>query len=171
MPRSTASRCPTRSKELTIVTPSKKLKAGVFAADESLAKSKGQDAANLSAVGLTASKVVGRLGRQQGDKWPVRAGARTLQIELGTPLKIKVSLSDGHLISAGDHLSVTGTMVKGQSGNCLADEVDVTLKQPLSGPPQKVNAGGGKPAAAKSSKDKKEPAKTEADAEELPTKD
>ena len=62
---------PDKIKELTIVTPSKKLKAGVFAADESLAKSKGQDAANLSAVGLTASKVVGRLGRQQGDKWPV----------------------------------------------------------------------------------------------------
>jgi hypothetical protein len=155
--------------ELTVLGAGK-VKTGIFAADGSVEKSNGHEAAEVPVAGSQASKVVGRLGHVQGSKWPVRAGSRSLGIELSDQVKIKVTLNNAHLIASGDRITVQGRMVKGKSGSCVADQVEVTLSRLLSSPRKPAKALADKSSAAESAKDNDEPAKTESDNEEIAPK-
>jgi hypothetical protein len=118
---------------LAIVGASKTLKTGVFAADPSTVKSKSHDAADVPLAESQSSKVVGRLGRQQGDKWPVHAGVKNLEITLDNPVTITVAATDARMISSGDRITVKGHMAKGKSGTCMADDIRVTMGHILTG--------------------------------------
>ena len=96
-------------------------------------KPAGKSTASSAAVsGSEAAKIVGQLGHTQGNKWPVHVGDKSYPIELADDLKIKVALSNSHLISVGDKIVIHGQAIHGNQGACIADDVTVTLAQPLS---------------------------------------
>jgi hypothetical protein len=107
--------------ELTVVTASEENKPGIEA----------EAAAGDKAATRTA-KITGKLTACHGKKLTVHAGAHTLQVELTDSPKINVSFSDGSVISHGDKVEVQGQAVQNK-GVCTADDVKVTLAQPLNG--------------------------------------
>jgi len=86
------------------------------------------------------SPIIGQLGHTQADQWLVHVGEKSYRIQLADDLKIKVSLTNGHLISAGDKVVVHGEAVEGKPSTCIADDVQVTLTHPLSVKRKQVSA-------------------------------
>jgi hypothetical protein len=86
------------------------------------------------------AKIIGRLGKFHDNKWSLQAGGKTYQVELADNVKIHVKLNDGHLITSGDKVTIKGKMIRGKSGVCVAEDIKVTLAQPLSGPKKNPKA-------------------------------
>ncbi len=115
--------------ELTITSKVHKTAHSPASATKPAGKGEGAGAASLASE---SAKIVGQLGHTQGDKWLLHVGEKSYRIELADDLKIKVALSNGHLISAGDKIVIHGEAVPSKPGACIADDVKVTLAQPLS---------------------------------------
>ena len=82
-------------------------------------------------LGSESSQIVGQLGRTQQNEWLLHVGEKSYRIQLADDLTIKVALSNGHLISAGDKIVVHGEPIQGKPSACIADDVQVTLTHPL----------------------------------------
>jgi hypothetical protein len=115
--------------ELTITSKVPKAAHSPSSGTKPAGKGNASSAAPLAAE---SSKIIGQLGHAQENKWLVHVGEKSYRIELADDLKIKVSLFNGHMISAGDKIVIHGEAVHGKPGACIADDVKVTLAQPLS---------------------------------------
>lgn len=78
-----------------------------------------------------ASTVLGTLGRARENQWQIRVGEKNYPLQLAEDLKIKVALASVHLINAGDKIVVHGAPVPDKPGTCLANDIQVTMAQPL----------------------------------------
>lgn len=79
----------------------------------------------------TGRTVTGQLGHLHNNQWSVIAEGRTWHIELADDVKIKVAFTGSHFVKPGDKISVQGEMIHGKPGTCTANNVQVTLAQPL----------------------------------------
>jgi hypothetical protein len=130
-------------KELTIINPARGASRGTTPARKPAKKADGEGPAPKGPEPLP---VVGRLGPMHEHKWPVRVGAKTLQIQLADHAKIHVDMTGPparHLIGPGDKIVVEGQMIRNHPGPCMATGIHVTLSHPLTGPKSK-RAGGKK---------------------------
>ena len=94
--------------ELTITSKVHKTAHSPASATKPAGKGEGAGPASLASE---SAKIVGQLGHTQGDKWLLHVGEKSYRIELADDLKIKVALSNGHLISAGDKIVIHGEAV------------------------------------------------------------
>ena len=118
-------------KELHVIS----IHAGSHSSPASKPAAKLADAAAPAPEGAP-DKISGRLDKflEKDNKWSVHVGGKSVLFRLADSVKIKVTLSNGKRIRAGDTVTVQGKMVKGKQGSCVADDVKVTLAAPLTGP-------------------------------------
>ena len=88
----------------------------VYVRSQGPKKSEDEGAASTPAE---PQEVVGHLGPLHEHKWPVRAGTKTLQIQLADDVKIHVDITGPlarRLISAGDKIAVHGQIIRNKPG-------------------------------------------------------
>jgi hypothetical protein len=88
-----------RLSDLTVLAPVRKSKP----AGGAKAAAKGEEAGFAD-----PNRITGRLDKQQGNKWSVRMGAKTVEIEVADNAKITVMLANAKLVSVGDRVIVRG---------------------------------------------------------------
>jgi hypothetical protein len=115
--------------QLTIISKGRATAHAPASPSKPAGKGNGSSPATL---GSESSQIVGQLGRTQKNEWLLHVGEKSYRIQLADDLTIKVALSNGHLISAGDKIVVHGEAIQGKPSTCIADDVQATLTHPLS---------------------------------------
>lgn len=170
--------------DLSVVTPSKINKLGIFAdgvggdagIGDPLApgkSSKAKPAAAPLADGDLLStgqkvRIVAAISTCDGNKLTLSVGSRTIKAELADNPTIDVSSSDPRQIQVGSKVVIHGKGIRGTTNLCQADDVKVTLTQPLVGKKKPLSAG---KTPDKSADDADEPSPFTKDAKDGDSKD
>jgi hypothetical protein len=128
--------------DLTIVTPATEVvpAAGEGGSGKTKPAGKEKPAAKekpTEPAGGSGS-MVGQIRARHNRSLSIHVGNKLTQIELTEDPKINVAVDNAAWATRGDKIVVKGKMVHGNPGFCEADEVTITLVEPLIGSKKKV---------------------------------
>ncbi len=122
--------------ELTIVTPtSESLPA---AGESGNAKKKAAGKEKAAETADSSASMAGQVRARHNRNLSIHVGNKLTQIELSDDPKINIAVDNAAWAARGDKIVVKGKMLHGNPGFCEADEVTITLVEPLTGGKKKV---------------------------------